>query len=140
MPDQTSLGAGSSYAMASALATMGWVLFFIVVVLYLYFAYTLYVMAKKTNTPNAWLAWIPFANIFLFVKVAGQSYWWILLLFVPFVNIIVSIWLYMELAKHLNHPSWLGILMIVPIINLVIPAYLAFVPGKMNPGAPVATA
>ena len=40
--------------------------------LYVYISYSLYAIAKKTNTPNAWLAWIPVANLFLMLMIAKK--------------------------------------------------------------------
>jgi len=116
-------------AAGAALAIFGVVLLFvlvIVLVLYVYMAICYMKIAKKTNTSNAWLAWIPIANIYLLTKIAQKPGWWLLLFLIPLVNIVVSVLVWMEIAKTLKKPDWLGILIIVPIANLVIPGYLAF--------------
>jgi hypothetical protein len=33
--------------------------------------------AKKTNTQNPWLTWIPIANIYLMCIIAGKPGWWL---------------------------------------------------------------
>jgi len=48
--------------------------------LYVYSSWALMTIAKKTDTPNAWLAWIPIANLYLMTQVA-QIPWWTFLLF-----------------------------------------------------------
>jgi hypothetical protein len=48
----------------------------IYVLAYFWFAVCLYIIAKKINTPRAWLSWIPFANIYLMCKIAGKPVWW----------------------------------------------------------------
>ena len=93
---------------------------------YVYMSYALQVMANKTSTPNAWLAWIPLVNVFLLIKVAGKPYWWFLLLLIPFVNIVIGIILWMMVAQRLGKPQWVGVLIIVPVVNLFVPGYLAF--------------
>ncbi len=93
---------------------------------YVWFALCLHIIAKKTDTPNPWLAWIPIANIYLMCKVAGKPGWWTILFFIPLVNIVFAIIVWMGIAEARNKPSWLGILMIIPIANLVIPGILAF--------------
>ena len=60
------------------------------------------------------------------LKIAGKPLWWIILLFIPLVNISVIIVVFMGIAAARGKPSWIGILMIVPLVNLFIPAYLAF--------------
>ena len=93
---------------------------------YVWLALTLYIIANKTGTRNSWLAWIPIANLYLMCKVAGMSGWWTILFFIPLVNIVLGIIVWMGIASARNQPSWLGILMIIPIVNLIIPGILAF--------------
>lgn len=111
--------------------------FFFVVAMYVYMAYVLQVMAKKTGTPNGWLAWIPLVNVFLMLKIAGKSYWWFLLLCIPFVNLVIIIILYMALAERLGHPAWVGVLVIVPFVNIIVPGYLAFAKPSITGSAPM---
>jgi hypothetical protein len=92
---------------------------------YAWIALTLYIIATKTGTRNAWLAWIPIANLYLMCKVAGLSGWLTILFFIPLANIILVIIVWMEIARARNKPSWLGILMIIPIVNLIIAGILA---------------
>lgn len=100
--------------------------FLFILAIYAFSAYCLGVIAQKTNTPHAWLAWIPVANFFLMVKVAGKSYWWVLLLFIPLVSIVITALVWMKIAERRAKPGWLGILVIVPLVNLGILGYLAF--------------
>lgn len=94
-------------------------------VLYVYFAICLQILAKKTNTPNGWLAWIPIGNIFLMISIAQKPLWWILLLLIPIVNIIMAIIIWMAIAERRGQPNWFGILTIVPFVGLFVPGYLA---------------
>ena len=94
--------------------------------LYIWLALTLHIIANKTSTPNGWLAWIPIANLYLMCKGAGKAGWWTILFFIPLVNIVIAIIVWMGIAEARNKPSWLGILMIIPLVNLVIPGVLAF--------------
>jgi uncharacterized protein DUF5684 len=98
----------------------------IVLVMYVYISFCLQTIAKKTNAENAWLAWIPIANIILMLNIARKPAWWILLMFVPLVNIVIAVIVWMEIAKARSKPEWWGILMVVPFVNLVAPGYLAF--------------
>lgn len=50
---------------------------------YAYFAICLMKIAEKTNTENAWWAWVPLLNIILLIKIAGKPLWWFLLLLIP---------------------------------------------------------
>lgn len=99
---------------------------FFVLLVYVYMAISLSKIAKKTNTDNVWMAWIPVLNVLLTVNISKKPSWWFLLFFIPFVNIVVSVLVWMEIAKSLKKPEWLGILIIIPVANIILPGYLAF--------------
>jgi len=99
-------------------------IFFLVV--YVYVALALQTIANKTNTENAWFAWIPILNIILMLNVAKKPIWWIILCLIPLVNIVIYIIIWMGIAEARNKPNWWGILMIVPVANLIVPGYLAW--------------
>jgi hypothetical protein len=111
---------------AALMGTM--LMFFLVIALagYLYMALALQTIATKTNTENAWLAWIPIANIFLMLSIAKKPMWWFLLCLVPLVNIVILIMVWMAVAEARHKPNWWGILTIVPVANIVVPGYLAW--------------
>lgn len=94
--------------------------------MYLYTALCLQTIARKTNTADSWLAWIPIANLILMLKIARKPLWWILLCLIPLVNVVIMVIVWMEIAKARNKPQWWGILMLVPVANLIAPGYLAF--------------
>jgi hypothetical protein len=118
----------SSDGTMPALFAGGMILFFLIfaAALYVYFALALSAIATKTNTENPWLAWIPIANVILMLNVAKKPIWWILLFLIPLVNIVVSIIVWMEVAKARGKPDWWGILTIVPIVGIAVPGYLAW--------------
>ncbi len=110
-------------------AIAGTLLFFvlgIVLIGYLYMALSLQAIATKTGAANAWLAWIPIANAFLMLEIAKKPGWWFILFLVPLANIVVSIIVWMEIAKARKKPDWWGILIIVPLVGIVVPGYLAW--------------
>ncbi len=117
---------GPSPASMAIAGTM--ILFFVVIgiAMYIYVALALQTIANKTTTPNAWLAWIPIAHIFLMLSVAKKPMWWFILFLIPLVNIVVAIMTWMGVAEAVKKPSWWGILLIVPVAGLVVPGYLAW--------------
>ena len=72
------------------------------------------------------LLWLAIANVYLMCKIAARPGWWLLLFFIPLVNIVVAVIIWMNIAEARNKASWLGILIIVPIANIILPGYLAF--------------
>jgi len=128
LPATTLLAQSGGPGPAAALAGGATMVVFCIIVLaaYVYTSLALQTIADKTNTQNAWLAWIPIANVFLMLQIARKPIWWIILCLIPLVNIIILIVIWMGIAEARGKPSWWGILMIVPIANLIVPGYLAW--------------
>jgi Family of unknown function (DUF5684) len=121
--DDSGPGAGT------AAAAMGAMFLFMIVIgiaAYVYFALALQAIAKKTNTENAWWAWVPILQVILMLNVAHKPVWWIILFLIPLVGIVFAIIVWMAIAEAVRKPSWWGILLIVPVIGLVVPGYLAW--------------
>lgn len=53
----------------------------------------------KAGQPG-WACLIPFYNAYVFLKIAGKPGWWLILLFVPLLNIIYGIIALAGLAKN----------------------------------------
>lgn len=103
-----------------------WGVLFLIILFYVYAAVCLQRIARKTNTENAWLAWIPIANFYLWYLIAKPAIWWFILLFIPYANIVAMAVIWMGIAEARKKPKWIGVLMLVPIVNLVAMGYLAF--------------
>ena len=109
------------------------VLIMVGIAVYIYTAIALMTIAKKTKTPNAWLAWIPIANYYLMTQIAKVPWWTFfafLLTLIPAVGAIafmaVSVWWWWKIAENRKFPGWLGILTIVPIVNLIVMGIIAW--------------
>ena len=116
----------SGVAAAGAIGVMLFVFLIIFAAIYVYFALAFSTIAKKTNTANAWWAWVPILNIVLMINIAKKPVWWVVLFFVPIVSIVMLIIVMMAVAEARGKPNWWGILMIVPAVNLIVPGYLAW--------------
>jgi len=97
-----------------------------IIAFYVYFSLCLFSIAKKLNVPSPWIAWIPIVNIWTIVSAARKPWWWILLLFVPIVNIFIGIYLWICITENLGKNRLLGLLMLLPLINLLFLGFLAF--------------
>ena len=82
-----------------------WGLFLLLVVVGLWKVYT------KANQPG-WAAIIPIYNIYILTKIIGRPGWWVILFFIPFVNLIVSIIVAIDLAKSFGKDTAYGILLL----------------------------
>jgi Family of unknown function (DUF5684) len=90
-------------AVNPAAANMGMAGIVIQLVIYLFYAYCVFALAKKMGAANAWMAFIPLLNIYLFMKMAGKPGWWLILMFIPLVNIIVAIVALHSISKLRGH-------------------------------------
>ncbi|MDP2943630.1 MAG: hypothetical protein Q8O36_09030 [Candidatus Omnitrophota bacterium] len=122
--------------MAFLMAFAG-VIIFICLLLYIYSAICLQIIAKKTGQHLAWMAWIPVANLFLMCKIGKLDYKWLLLLLVSFVPLIGTFfgpicalfwtafaWYKIAIAR--GKEGWIGAITIIPVIGLFTMGYLAF--------------
>jgi hypothetical protein len=75
---------------------------------------------SKAGQPG-WASIIPIYNIYIMCKVAGRPGWWVLLMFIPFVNFIIAIILTIDIAKNFGKGVGFGIgLIFLPFIFLPI--------------------
>ncbi len=56
----------------------------------------------KAGKPG-WAALVPFYNLYIMVKIAGMSAWWMLAFFVPFVNLIAIILITHKISQVFGH-------------------------------------
>jgi len=114
---------------AAALFAGGIFLFVImfVLVIYVLMAVSLMKIANRTNTPNAWFAWIPILNLVLMLQIAERPMWWLIFWFVPIVNIagiVLNFVIWIDIAKKLGKSAIWGVLAI--LIPIIFMPYLAF--------------
>lgn len=65
---------------------------FVAVVVGLWKVYT------KAGQPG-WAAIIPIYNVYILLKIVGRPWWWLVLMFIPLINIIVGVVVLLDLAK-----------------------------------------
>jgi hypothetical protein len=107
-----------------------------VVVLYAIAAWQLYVKAGQPG----WAALIPFYNWYVLLKIVGRPGWWLILFFIPFVNIVVWIIVYLDLAKSFGKGVGfaLGLIFLSFIFLLILSfgsAQYVGPAGAMGPGS-----
>ena len=62
----------------------------------------------KAGQPG-WASIIPIYNLYIWCKIVGRPWWWILLMLIPIVNFIVAIILCIDLAKSFGKGAGFGI-------------------------------
>lgn len=86
-----------------------------------------WVLFEKAGKPG-WMAIIPILSTIVLFNIAGKPWWWILLLFIPLVNVIVLFVMWVDFAKAYGQDTLFAILLLFfPFIMLPI---LAFGPAQ----------
>jgi hypothetical protein len=92
----------------------------------------------KAGQPG-WGCLIPIYNWYLLLKIAGRPGWWLVLMFIPFVNFVIIIIVSLDLAKSFGKGAGFGIGLI--LLSPIFFPILGFGDAKyVGPaaGAPVA--
>ena len=58
---------------------------------------------------QGWMAIIPILNTYVFVRMAGKDGWWLLLMFIPIVNIVVAFIVSIEIAHRFDRSTGFGV-------------------------------
>lgn len=95
----TSSSAGAAVILISLLFALA---------VYIFYSYCLGLIFKKAGQP-LWAGFVPFYNTYILVKIVGRPGWWFVLLFIPIVNFIISIILYIDLAKSFGKGTGYGL-------------------------------
>ena len=104
----------------------GFIILAVVAAFYAFFAICLQKIAEKTNTDNAWWAWVPILQAFLMLKIADRPMWWIVLLFIPLVNFVITLVVLVDICKaREKSPAWV-VAFLFPGVNLLALGYLGF--------------
>ncbi|PYQ35834.1 MAG: signal peptidase I [Acidobacteria bacterium] len=95
-------------------ATMGLIVLDVALIILMVAA--MWTVFKKAGEPG-WAALIPIYNIMVLLKIAGKPMWWVILMLIPFVNIIVLIIAIVGLARNFGKGAGfaLGLVFLAPI-------------------------
>ncbi|MCF7859367.1 MAG: DUF5684 domain-containing protein [Candidatus Cloacimonetes bacterium] len=97
-----------------------WIIYFAFII---FFIFVMWKIFKKAGKPG-WGCIIPIYNTILLLEIADRPIWWIFLMFIPFVNIVVSIIVLLDVAKAFDKGTGFGIGMIfLPFVFFPILAF-----------------
>ena len=93
---------------------------------------------SKAGQPG-WASIIPIFNTYVMCKIAGRPGWWLILLFIPFVNLIIWIILCIDIAKAFGKGAGFGVgLLLLPFIFFPVLGFgSAQYQGARPPSAPL---
>jgi uncharacterized membrane protein YhaH (DUF805 family) len=112
-----------------AAAGMGIFAFVYVAVIVLVIA-AMWKVFTKAGKPG-WAAIIPIYNLIVLLEIAGKPAWWVILLLIPFVNLVVFIMVAINVAKNFGKGTGFGIglLLLAPVFYPI----LAWGDAQYNP-------
>lgn len=125
------MDSGYSDAIGAGVGVVTWLISVAVGVFVIICTWKIYTKAGKPG----WAAIIPIYNILVLLEIVGRPWWFLLLMFVPVANIVVSIMVIFDEAKVFGKGVGFGfgLLFLSPIFN----AILAF--GDATYKGPIAT-
>jgi hypothetical protein len=99
------------------LGFIGTILYIAIIVFFIYCMWRIFVKAGKPG----WTAIVPIYNVLVELEIVGRPWWWLLLMFVPGVNVVVGIIIMLDLARVFGRSSSFGIgLILLPFIFIPI--------------------
>jgi hypothetical protein len=92
--------------------------------IYIFFCFCMKRICEKCGKTPGVLIWIPIVNLIPLLEAAKLPVWMIILFFIPFVNFIATIILWVKLCEARGKSPWLVVgIILLPIIFI---PYLAF--------------
>jgi hypothetical protein len=106
----------------------GMVLFLLLtgLAIYIFCCFCYKLICEKCGLTPGILIWIPIVQLVPLLQVAQMPVWMIILLLIPFVNLVVLVVLFAKICIARGKSPWLVIMLFIPIVNLVFLPYLAF--------------
>lgn len=104
----------------TAIGGIGLILYLGIIVLLIASIWKIFTKAGKPG----WASIIPIYNIIVLLEIINKPVWWIVLFLVPFVNFVILIIVYVELAKVFGKSTGFGIGLV--LLGVVFFPMLAF--------------
>ena len=95
-----------------------WLIYVVVIVAVIAGWWMLFTKAGKAG----WKSIIPIYSFIVILKIVGRDWWWVILMVIPFVNLIVWIIVSLDLAKSFGRGTGFGIglAFLSPIFALIL--------------------
>lgn len=106
------------------LALGAFLLFILFVALYVYKSLAWQAIARKAKHRKSWLAWIPFADVSMWLQMGGFHWAWIFLVLIPILGwiallvlFIISTW---RVFEKLKYPGWFSLSLVIPEVGFIL--------------------
>ncbi len=82
-----------------------WTIFLAIAVVVIAAIWRVYTKAGKPG----WAAIIPIYNLWVLLEIVGRPGWWLILFFIPIVNVVISLIVYLDLARSFDRSALFGV-------------------------------
>lgn len=120
------LGATTSYSTGRS---PGGAFLIIVLAIVVFYVAAFWRVFAKAGEPG-WGALIPIYNVYLYCRVAGRPEWWVILFFIPLVNVVIALILAQDIARAFGKSAGFGIGLW--ILSFIFVPILAFGPSEFS--------
>ena len=96
------------------------------IVVYVFISYCYKLICQKTGKDPGAIIWIPVVRYIPLLQIAKMPEWLVVLLLIPFVNLVVFIMMWAKVCEARGKSPWLVVIWFIPIVNLAFIPYLAF--------------
>jgi len=85
---------------------VGYIIFMLLIAVFYIICY--WKVFEKAGQPG-WAAIVPIYNIIVMLQIVGKPVWWIILMFIPCVNIVIALLIYLDMARVFGKSTGFGI-------------------------------
>jgi len=116
----------------SGIGVVGWLFYIALIAFGIFVQWKIFTKAGKPG----WASIVPIYNIIVLLEIVGKQWWYLLLLFIPVVNIVILIMVMIALAQVFGKSGGFAVGLI--FLSLIFMAILAFGDAKyLGPQAAV---
>ena len=72
---------------------------------------------EKAGQPG-WAIIIPIYNVYIIIKIVGRPAWWLVLYFIPIVNIVIAVIISIDMAKSFGQSAAFGVVLLFLLCGL----------------------
>jgi hypothetical protein len=101
----------SNAAAGGLMAAMGGAFLLFLLAITVVFIVGMWKTFAKAGQPG-WASVVPIYNCYVMMKIAGRPGWWVLLLFIPLVNLAIAIIVAIDIAKAFGQGAAFGIVLL----------------------------
>ena len=110
------------------------IIILLVLVLMIFYIAVMWKVFTKAGKPG-WASLIPFYNTYVMIVIAGKPGWWLVLFFIPLVNLIIQIIVSLGIAERFGKGAGFGLGLF--FLGFIFYPILAFGESRYGPPAAV---